>query len=462
MSSTSPNPTRAGTTDHDAGVTRALACWISGVARGEIGERALHCARHALLDWTGVTLAARSEPLVGILIGDAVANCEAGTGRLVGRNERLSPAFAALVNGAASHALDFDDVNQRVHGHPTVAIVPALLAAAPVCKASGQDVLDALVVGTEVSCAVGEMLGSPHYDLGFHATATVGSLGAAAAVARLMRLDEQRAATALGLAATQAAGLKANFGTHAKPLHAGRAAMNGLLAARWAAAGLTASTSIIEAVQGFGDVMSTGFAPAFDPPVASFGIELNCYKYYPACYFTHSAIAATSALRDQHGLTPDDIEQVVVGLQPQHDKVCNIAEPQDDLGIKFSVRHLVAMALARVDVSDTGVFYRETARRQDLVALRERIVFAGRPVPTRWAATVEITCRDGRVLNRDEDVGIPADDLERQEARLLAKFHTLVNPVLGETRSNALSERIVDFGAAEGVETFFDLAEPVN
>ena len=458
MSSTSPNPIEAG--GHDAGVTRSLARWVSGVVRDDISERALHCARHALLDWTGVTLAARTEPLVGILIGDALRHDEDGRGRIVGHKERLSTAFAALVNGAASHALDFDDVNQRVHGHPTVAIVPALLAAAPACKASCADVLDALVVGTEVSCAVGEMLGSPHYDLGFHATATVGSIGSAAAVAHLMGLDQDQTATALGLAATQAAGLKANFGTMAKPLHAGRAAMNGLLAARWAGSGLTASTGVIEAVQGFGAVMSSGFEPRFEPPVGQFGIELNCYKYYPACYFTHSAIAATCALRDEHGLTPDSIDQIVVGLQPQHDKVCNIAEPKDDMGIKFSVRHLVAMALAGVDVSDIDVFSEETARRHDLVALREHVAFAGVPVPTRWAASVEIKCRDGRVLTRDEDVGIPAHDLERQQVRLLGKFHTLVNSALGEERSNALAERILDFGAVQGVDGLFDLAEP--
>ncbi len=460
MSSASPNPTEIAPLAEGAGVTRALARWVVDVERDAISERALRCASHALLDWVGVTLAGQAEPLVDILVRDAERNGEQGVARLIGRRADVSPAFAALINGAASHALDFDDVNQRVQGHPTVAIVPALLAAAPACGATGADLLEGMVVGTEVACAVGEMLGTPHYDLGFHATATVGSLSAATAVARLMRLDEVQTATALGLAATQAAGLKANFGTMAKPLHAGKAAMNGLLAARWAGAGLTASTTILEAVQGFGAVMSTGFNADFSPPSDQYGIELNCYKFYPACYFTHSAIAATCALRDEHALSPDDIDNVVVHLQPQHDKVCNIAEPKDGLGIKFSVRHLVAMALARVEVGDIRVFTEEMAERPDLIALRERIAFAAASVPTRWAARVEIQCRDGRRLASDEDVGIPADDLDRQEARLLAKFLALSAPKLGEQRSHALADFVLGMGSAADMTGLFNAASP--
>ena len=446
MSSASPSPTDAPGT----GVTAALAGWLAGLDRVAVTPRAQQAARHAMLDWTGVTLAARDEPLVAALLRDALDHGEAGEVPLVGRPERLTGTFAALVNGAASHALDFDDVNSRVHGHPSVAILPAILAATQGRAASGADVLDALVVGTEVACAVGEMLGPAHYAQGFHATATVGTIGAAAAVARLLGLDADRAAHALGLGATQAAGLKASFGTMAKPMHAGRAAMSGLLAARWAAAGLTGSTAALEADQGLGMAMSPAFAAAFVPPAGAFGIERNCYKFYPACYYTHSAIAAARALADEHRLVPGDVASALIMLQPQHDKVCNIAAPSDGLGIKFSVRHLVAMTLAGIDAGDPGVFTPEMAQRPDLVALRGRIAFEAAALPSRTAARVRLVLADGRTLERAEDVGIPATDLGLQEERLLAKFLALAGPVLGEPRSKALADLILGLDGATG------------
>ena len=444
----------------EPGVTRALARWVATVPRGSITPRAMRCARHAVLDWTGVTLGGSGEPLVVALLDDAVANGETGPSPLMGRAERLSPAFAALVNGAASHALDFDDVNARVHGHPTVAILPAILSAALARDAVGGDVLDALVVGTEVACAIGAMLGPAHYAQGFHATATVGCVGAAAAVARLLGLDEERVACALALGATQAAGLKANFGTMAKPLHAGRAAMSGLLAARWAAAGMTGSTQVIEADQGFGMAMSPAFSPAFTPPESQFGIEINCYKFYPACYYTHSAIAAAGALCDEHDLAPGSIASVAVRLQPQHDKVCNIAATRDGPGIKFSVRPLVAMALAGVDAGDPAVFTEQIALRPDLVALRERVAFEPAAVPTRTAAALAITLADGRVLERAEDVGVPAAGLDLQEERLLAKFHGLAAPLLGPAASEALARLILGFDDTHRAAALFAAGLP--
>ncbi|MBC6440590.1 MAG: MmgE/PrpD family protein [Rhodospirillales bacterium] len=452
MSSACPSPTE--------GVTRQLAHWVATVEPGAISERARRCAGHALLDWTGVTLAARAEPLVEALVADAVANGETGAARLIGRAETLSPAFAALVNGAASHALDFDDVNQRLHGHPTVVVVPALLAAAPACDASGSDVIDALVIGTEVSCAVGAIMGDDHYNRGFHATATVGCIGAVAAVGRLMGFDAARTTTALSIAASQASGLKANFGTMTKPLHAGCAAMSGLLAARWAASGLTASDNALESRQGMGVAMSTEFVPDFTPPGRRFGIEDNCYKYYPACYLTHSAIAATLALRDEHGLTPNDVDGVDICLLPTHDRVCNIADPQDGLGIKFSVPHLIAMALSGDDVGDPGLYTAATATRPDLVALRKRIHFQGAELSSRWAGRITLTCGDGQRLERDEDVGIPAEDLGRQEALLMRKFGSLVTPALGSDRADELAAGALTMAAADGPATLFDHALP--
>src|SRR5215475_6491907 len=171
---------------------------------------------------------------------------------VIGHGVRLPVLLAALVNGAASHALDFDDVNLAMTGHPSVVLLSALIALAEERGSSGQDVMTAFVAGYELQCRLGLLLAPGHYNtLGFHATATVGSFGAAAACAHLLGLDAEKTATALGIAGTQAAGLKSMFGTMCKPLHAGKAAQNGLIGASLAARGFTSRGDVLDCPQGF-------------------------------------------------------------------------------------------------------------------------------------------------------------------------------------------------------------------
>ena len=217
------------------GATAALAGWIVRESTSPLPARVVAWARHTTLDWLGVAIGGSDSPLVQILTDDVLADGGSGASRLVGRSERTSVAGAALINGAASHVLDFDDVNARMYGHPSVAVVPAVLALAEQRKSRGRNLIEALVVGCEVACRVGDWVGASHDEKGWHATATLGTFGATAGAARLLGLDAEKTAMALGIAATQASGLQSMFGTMCKPLHAGRAAMNGLLAARWAA-----------------------------------------------------------------------------------------------------------------------------------------------------------------------------------------------------------------------------------
>ena len=169
--------------------TKDLAEWVAGQTSADIGVNAITWAKHALLDWFGVTLGGSKDPLVQILIDDALEEGEGGESRLVGRSERVISARAALINGAASHALDFDDVNQKMTGHPTVTVAPAVLAVAEQRNLNGREVIEGFVIGYESACHVGEMMGGSHYEKGWHATATVGTFGAAAAGARLLGLD---------------------------------------------------------------------------------------------------------------------------------------------------------------------------------------------------------------------------------------------------------------------------------
>src|SRR5262249_45670902 len=190
-------------------------------------EEAREAGRQCLLDFLGCALAGAAEPSVEILVATVVRSEGSREAALIGRRERASRLTAALVNGTAGHALDFDDTHTAMNGHPSVPVLPALLALADTEDADGRRFLTALVAGIELECRLGALLGGRHYEIGFHSTGTVGTFGAAAACAHLLGLDEAGWLRAIGIAGSEAAGLKAAFGTMAKPLHAGRAASAG-------------------------------------------------------------------------------------------------------------------------------------------------------------------------------------------------------------------------------------------
>src|SRR5579859_1636831 len=232
-------------------LTAKLAHHIVGYRSAALDRAALTVAKQCVLDWYGVALAGSNEPVARIL-REEIATSGQGSSSIVGFNLRCSPVDAALINGATSHALDYDDVHPLI-GHPTAAVLPAVLSIAEAKGRSGMDVLRAFIAGYEAAGFVGSLVMRSHYERGFHSTATLGSFGAAAAAGLLLDLDEAQMTIALGLAGTQAAGLKSMFGTMAKPFHAGRAAANGVLAARLAKGGFTAAEDVLDVDQGFID-----------------------------------------------------------------------------------------------------------------------------------------------------------------------------------------------------------------
>jgi 2-methylcitrate dehydratase PrpD len=215
-----------------------------------------------LTDWFAVAIAGAPDRLVQLLMDEARAEGGTPAATVVGRRERLTRNQAALVNGTLSHVLDYDDVNLNINGHPSAVLVPAVLAVGEVLDVRGDRLLGAFVAVYEFACRAGRLIAPGHYLKGYHATATVGSLGAAVACARLMGLDEERTCHAVGIAASQAAGLKGLFGTECKPFHAGMAAQNGVRAAALAARGMVSRPDALECRQGFAAVMSPDFEPA--------------------------------------------------------------------------------------------------------------------------------------------------------------------------------------------------------
>lgn len=418
---------------------------VAGLCFGDLGTDVRVCAAQCVLDGLGVGIAAAGQPAVGAVRSVVLADGGRGTARLWGTSERAPARDAALVNGTAAHALDFDDVSPAMGGHPTVPVLPAALALAEELGTGGPELLTALVAGMEVEIRVGAALGTAHYRRGFHTTATAGTLGAAAAAARLLRLSADRTATALGIAATHAAGLKSMFGTMCKPLHAGKAAAAGILSARLAAAGFDSARGALEGEQGLLRTLSDAPDPA--PLHTPFGDPWHVtgvlFKYHASCYLTHASIEAALAVREQ-GLDPATIDTTEILISPDHLGVCDIPEPRTGLEGKFSVRFATALALA-TGRTDESAFTDAGVAAPELSNLRERVVTVSSDRLDRYQARVTVRDRAGRTWRAEADAGTPSWTRSpvEQSARLAAKFDALVAPVLGPHRASALRERLL-------------------
>jgi 2-methylcitrate dehydratase PrpD len=438
------------------GLTRVLAEQARTLTFANIPDKTRTWARQCILDYVACGIAGASDELTGILVAELQEQGGRESATLFGQAVRLPAASAALINGASAHALDFDDVNLAMPGHPSVAILPALLALAEERGASGQKVLAAFVAGYELQCRIGRVLAPGHYDvLGFHATATIGSFGAAAACAHLLDLDQDRFPLALGIAGTQAAGLKSMFGTMCKPLHAGKAAYHGLMAAKLAMRGFSSRTDVIECQQGFASTHSPDFYPEriSEAPENGWYIESNLFKYHAACYMVHSSIESARKLREQFGIAAHHVETIRIELEESCDRICNIPAPRTGLEAKFSLRLAAAMGLAGVDTGRLSTYSEEVAADPDLVRLRDKVTLDFRTgIPTTFA-NVELLLIDGTRLSASHDAGIPAVDVTRQGHRLEEKFTGLVEPILGSKDCLALIAGI------NGFETLGDLRE---
>lgn len=370
---------------------------------------AVHAAREGVLDFLASAFPGPADPAWHRLRG--VLPQAGGPARVIGQATTADAASAALLNGYAGHALDFDDVHSSVRGHPGTVLLPALFALADTLPdATALDLIDAYIVGVEAMARLGLALGSKHYETGFHNTATLGPLGAAAACARLLKLGAAATENALGLAATQAGGLRLQFGSEAKPLHAGLAARSGLFAAQLAQAGLQGSPGVLEAPIGFLEAYGFGAADA-QRALAGWGSPWQIvtpglyFKPYACCTATHYAADAALALRAEHQLRAEDIAAVRVVFPPAGDTPLTVTDPATGLEGRFSVEYVLAAAL--VDGALGLSLFDERAAREDLRSfgrLVSRAYDADAPRastdPQTRFSTVEVRLHDGRQLSR--------------------------------------------------------------
>jgi 2-methylcitrate dehydratase PrpD len=356
------------------GLTKWLGKFASGLRFETLPAGALDVVRAGFTDCVATTLAGRDEQVTQTL-KQVIGPGSGGEATLYFSSERASAPNAACINGTAAHALDYDDVALR--GHPSAAIVPAIFAEGETLSSSGRDLVTAYVAGYETWAELVDRERGKHHEKGWHPTGIFGPLGAAAACARLRELDAERTAIALGIAASHAGGLMANFGTMTKPFHAGRAAQSGLMAARLAAAGMTASTDALEHPQGFLSAVSP--AGDFDASVPAQGerawqitTQGLSIKKYPICFAAHRAVDSVLELRNTHKLTPEKVESIVVELSVLAAKLLRNAKPQTGLAAKFSIQFAMASALiaGRVGLAEVTD---EFVARPDVQELMTRV-----------------------------------------------------------------------------------------
>ncbi|MGD6741830.1 MmgE/PrpD family protein [Streptomyces sp. BH106] len=427
--------------------TGALAGSIASLDHDDLPRDVLTLAKHCVLDTLGAAIAGASEPVVRRTWHSVSGEAAEGACTVLGAGRNAGGATAALINGAAAHALDYDDMQMTgMGGHPSAPLLPAVLAAAEEAGAHGRELLTAFVAGFEAECRVGLAVSPGHYARGFHTTATVGTFGAAAGTARLLGLDAEHTEQALGIAALSASGLKAMFGTMGKPLQTGRAASSGLLAARLAAAGVTVAADALFCPQGFAATQTDRADP--DAVRAPFGSPWHIlqvlFKGHASCYGTHASIDAIGLLRSNDKLTAEQVDTIEIFVPSQQLAVCAIPRPATGLEGKFSLTYTTALSLLHGASLDQGLFTDEAVRDQRVTAITERMrVTADDRLPALGSHVV-VRLRDGRTLAAEVDRGVPAWSQEpaEQEDRLHTKFRALVEPVLGAGAAGTLVELV--------------------
>ncbi|WP_395106173.1 MmgE/PrpD family protein [Actinomadura sp. SCN-SB] len=437
--------------------TDALAASVARLAYGDLPGPVVTLARQCVLDTLGVAIAGAAEPVTAVVRDVALDEYGVGRCMILGTDGTASGAAAALVNATAAHALDYDDLQMdAMGGHPSAPLLPAVLAAAEESGASGRDVLTAFVAGFEAQCRIGKAVGSDHYRRGFHTTATIGTLGAAAGVARLLGLDAAKTAHALGAAALSAAGLRAMFGTMGKPLQVGRSASSGFLAARWAARGFTGPDDALFCPQGFATTLAEDTDPdAIRRPFgAPWHILRVLFKAHASCYGTHASIEAVLRFREQETVTAENVEEIEVRVPSPQFGVCAVPRPSTGLEGKFSLTFTAALALVEGS-ADESRFTDAAVRDPQIAAVAERVTVVADDALPPLGAAVTARLRDGPTVAAEVDAGAPgwSTDPAEQDERLARKFRGLVAPILGADAAETLADLIGRLEAVDDIRT---------
>ena len=450
-------------------ITKRIAEYVTATDIEDFPPDAIEAAKGAIMDCLACTLAGSRESLSDILCRYVAAEGSALIASVVGRGFRTSAANAALLNGAMAHALDYDDITQITKTHPTAVLLPASLAVAEEFGASGKDMLLGYMSGFEVACAVGESLSEAYYDdLGWHPTGPLGAVGSAAAASRIMALDPEQTAMAVSLAASQASGLRQNFGTMTKPFHAGDAARAGVVSAKLVREGFTASEDALEGRFGFIRAFSGG--QGFDSERVAQNLGNKCYlvesgieiKKYPCCGSAHLALDAIFDLLSQAAIDPEAVDRIDVMVDFDPPRSLIHPRPVSSLEGKFSMQYCLAAALLDRRVGLPS-FTDEQVLRPEAQALIPRIDMRripgneGKPSWTEGYHQVDVQMKNGSVLRQQAHRansgalrGVTMEDIRE-------KFRDCASQLLSEATTAEVLARLELLEEGEPVSGLTDL-----
>jgi 2-methylcitrate dehydratase PrpD len=381
--------------------TRALASYVVEGRIEDVPDDVRHEARRAMLNYVGCALGGSADQAVDIAIRAMSPYSGARTANVLGRAERLDPLHASLINGISSHVYDYDDTTPKNYMHPTSPVASALAAYASANPVSGRGFMQAFILGFEAEMRIGNAVYPAHYDVGWHITGTAGVFGAATAIGKLLGLPVQQMVWAMGLAATQAAGLREMFGSMAKAFHPGRSAQNGYTAALLAQAGFTAGEHGIEGPRGFAAVQATDYD--LSKITAGLGVDFqlraNTYKPFPCGIVNHPTIDGCIQLHHEHRIAPDAIAAVRLRVAPLVMDLCNQTNITRGLQGKFSVYHGAAVGLVR-GKAGIAEYSDDTVNDPAVKRVRERATAVGDPSITEDQAHIEVELVTGEKISR--------------------------------------------------------------
>ncbi len=427
------------------GVTEELARFVTNARYRDLpGDLTWH-ARRCVLDSLGVALGAVGHPSVAILLDfvrEVGGNPQA---TVLGCGLKTSVLNAALVNGHLPHVLDYDDTYMPPETilHGTAPLLPPILALAEWKRLPGWRMLEALILGFEAEARISLAMGRAHLEAGWHVTATVGTFGAAVAAGKLLDLDARSMAYALGIAGTLASGVTEMLGTMCKPLHPGKTAMHGLMAAMLAARGFDSSPRVLESPKGFGTVLAgdRNFDAVTDALGDRWELRRNGFKPYASGVVTHPIIDGAIELRNRHGLQPEDVEAVDARTNPFVLVPTGKTEPRTGLEGKFSIYHCVAIALIE-GAAGEAQFTDEKVNEARAIDLRRRVRILPEEAIRKDEAYVSILLRDGRRLETHVEHASGTEDNPMSDEAMRQKFLHLSAPVLGEARARRAIELV--------------------
>lgn len=420
-------------------VTRTLARYVVDSKLSDIPDAVQKEATRSVVNWLGCAVGGcRHETIDNALaaLGPFSGKAEA---TLLGRGEKLDIFLGALINGISSHVFDFDDTHLKTIIHPAGPIASCLFALSENRAISGADLMHAFILGVEVECRIGNAVYPEHYDVGWHITGTAGVFGAAAAVGKILGLDEQQMVWALGIAGTQSSGFREMFGTMCKPFHPGRAAQNGMMAAFLAKENFTSSNQVLEAKRGFANVMST--ARNYDEITKNLGktfeVALNTYKPFACGIVIHPSIDGGVQLKKELNLTGDEIEKVELRVAPLVLELTGKKTPQTGLESKFSVYHSLAVAIIK-GAAGEHEYSDECVRDPKVIALRDKVNATIDKSMRDDEAYVAVTLKDGRTVEKHVPHAIGSLERPLSDADLEAKFKGLSEVILGQKKTAEL------------------------